>query len=129
MTGNKTSRKKSCEDKSLFQKIFGKVDELLHTGIDVFTLFPYEADFGIKSRFDRYSSHMFKLGHHAREEETAAAVLFKKTQCRVNLTAVHDDIGLNLKRVKTKLHQLILNRIRIEENQRFVGDLLQSYMF
>ena len=51
MTRNKTSRKKSCEDKSLFQKIFGKVDELLHTGIDVFTLFPYEADFGIKSRF------------------------------------------------------------------------------
>lgn len=89
MTRNKTSRKKSCEDKSLFQKIFGKVDELLHTGIDVFTLFPYEADFGIKSRFDRYSSHMFKLGHHAREEETAAAVLFKKTQCRVNLAAVH----------------------------------------
>ena len=69
-----------------------------------------------------------KLIRHAGVKKTAAVVIFQKLQGGVDLAAAHENARGITVQFKADFQELVLDRVSVEENQRFLCHILNGYL-
>ena len=100
----------------------GEMKECQHITTDVFTFFPYHADFYADRWIERDAGNIGrgKFIGHAGIEKTGVFTGFYELQGRIDLAASHDDIWSVAIHFKTHFEKLVLDRVCVEKDQRLL---------